>query len=283
MYSRHISIISVSCCSSRESAAVEIGMECRAARKMASASLNFPAVVSLCASFTLSKITCGVKRIIGESSLDFTLPSDSNGHWMEGTCGMPGKDVQVAQYASLKMGSKGSAFIKPKRLFRRPRASSNSPAATRSQGNFRFFSHLAWQLSPMVRLSPLSWTTSGTGGKSAPRSKPRSRSPPPQSPPPMSPARFKPSSSSPQPPAASVSSGVSSASRKASEPGIGGGAAASKLLFSKIFFVDISSGQLPESPELGRHSGVGGISSKVLFGMCARMSLPCSCSSSFSM
>mmetsp|Transcript_42595 Transcript_42595/g.110039 ORF Transcript_42595/g.110039 Transcript_42595/m.110039 type:complete len:206 (+) Transcript_42595:1324-1941(+) len=117
--------------------------------------------------------------------------------------------------------------------------------------------------------------------KSVPRS--RSMSSPHAAPAPAmasAPPRFM-SSSSPQPPAPSpVSSGVSCASMKL---GSGGDCAASKVLSEKIFLVDCSSGQFAASPVVPRQIGIGGTRRRAVGGMCAEMSLPSSCSSSFTM
>mmetsp|Transcript_29586 Transcript_29586/g.87815 ORF Transcript_29586/g.87815 Transcript_29586/m.87815 type:complete len:260 (+) Transcript_29586:884-1663(+) len=171
----------------------------------------------------------------------------------------------------------------PRRRFSRPRASSKSPAATRSAGSLRLRSHLVWRESDMVTFMLL---FSSTGAASRLRSMPRSMPPRSRSSPHCAPAaatsppRFM-SSSSPQPPAPSpVSSGVSWASMKA---GSGGAWADSKVLSEKIFLVDCSSGQLAASPVVPRQSGVGGIRRRAFGGMWAETSLPSSCSSSFGM
>mmetsp|Transcript_108979 Transcript_108979/g.339626 ORF Transcript_108979/g.339626 Transcript_108979/m.339626 type:complete len:200 (-) Transcript_108979:2894-3493(-) len=78
-YSLHISMISVSCCSSRASLATERGMACRAPRKIVRTSLNFPWVVSLWASLTLSRIFAKEKRITGVGSFDLMLLSTKSG------------------------------------------------------------------------------------------------------------------------------------------------------------------------------------------------------------
>mmetsp|Transcript_131869 Transcript_131869/g.367633 ORF Transcript_131869/g.367633 Transcript_131869/m.367633 type:complete len:277 (+) Transcript_131869:442-1272(+) len=217
-YSLHMSMISVSCCSSRTSFATDRGMDWSTVRKIWRTSLNFPSFVSsLCASLTRSRIFATVNKITGVGSFDLKLPSvafDRSGQLRDCDCGSPGRELHVAQKASLKSGSKGAALMIPSLRFKRPRASSNSPAATRSAGSLRFFSHLTDTGSAMATVRPL--LSAGDSSGSSLGSMPRSRSrPPSQSPPPPPPPPSAKSSSSAQALAPrSVSSGFSSASAK---------------------------------------------------------------------
>mmetsp|Transcript_21251 Transcript_21251/g.54259 ORF Transcript_21251/g.54259 Transcript_21251/m.54259 type:complete len:245 (-) Transcript_21251:1784-2518(-) len=166
--------------------------------------------------------------------------------------------------------------MRPSLRFSRPSASSNSPAATKSAGSFRDRSHLPSRESATVRVEPCSATgATSTAG----RSSPRSRSPmSPQSAPATTGAAAAVTSSSPHIPASfSVCSGSSMASMKLS----GGRGTFSKVVFSKICLTDLSRGQFPGSPALGRHSGTGGANNRALPGMCAETSVPSSCSSNF--
>mmetsp|Transcript_33512 Transcript_33512/g.95343 ORF Transcript_33512/g.95343 Transcript_33512/m.95343 type:complete len:286 (+) Transcript_33512:770-1627(+) len=217
-----------------------------------------------------------VNKSMGESSLDLKWPSESTGRFSEGACGKLGSALHVAQYASLNSGSNGSGFINPILFFSKDSASSNSPAATRSHTSLRFRNHFVWSVSPMVRLAPFSSTTASST-TSPPRSK-SSMSPqsaPTATGPPVGLLR-----SSPQPPPISVSSGTSEASTK----GVSWLADTfSKVVFSKICFTDLRSGQFASSPlSAGLTNGTGGMSKRAFGGMAAEMSLPCNCSSSLS-
>mmetsp|Transcript_5229 Transcript_5229/g.12998 ORF Transcript_5229/g.12998 Transcript_5229/m.12998 type:complete len:242 (+) Transcript_5229:888-1613(+) len=166
--------------------------------------------------------------------------------------------------------------MSPSRRRSRFRASSNSPAATRSATSFLLRSHLVCGVSAMVTL----WLFSSTGTSSN-----ALKSSPPKS---MSMSTFQ----APGPPAfrsssrlkavtGSVSSGISSmVSWNGSSSGAGKFSMEPR---SKIDLTDCSKGQFPASPAEGRIKAAGGSKRRALAGMWDETSLPCICSSSFGM
>mmetsp|Transcript_12238 Transcript_12238/g.27733 ORF Transcript_12238/g.27733 Transcript_12238/m.27733 type:complete len:223 (+) Transcript_12238:583-1251(+) len=201
------------CCSSLASLAMDRVVDCSALRKISKQTLNLPSLVrTLWASLTRAWMLPTEKRVTGARSLFFKLPSDNRGQFKDGACGMLGDTLQVAQKASLKTSSSGSGLTRPMRLFSTLSASSNSPAATRSHGNFRFLSHFTCAESATEMFVARSSTVGvSSTGRSIP-SNPKSMSSPQA---PCAPAAVKsPTSSSAQMPPSPVSSGTSSASRK---------------------------------------------------------------------
>mmetsp|Transcript_5230 Transcript_5230/g.13006 ORF Transcript_5230/g.13006 Transcript_5230/m.13006 type:complete len:245 (+) Transcript_5230:888-1622(+) len=169
--------------------------------------------------------------------------------------------------------------MSPSRRRSRFRASSNSPAATRSATSFLLRSHLVCGVSAMVTLWLFSST--GTSSNTLKSSPPKSMSmSSPQAPPAPDTPGFR-SSSKPKVPPSSVSSGASSmASWNGSSSGAGKFSMEPR---SKIDLTDCSKGQFPASPAEGRIRAAGGSRRRALAGMWDETSLPCICSSSFGM